>query len=236
VTALSEYHRDYLVEKERISLEKIEIIPNGIEIEKFGYVDKGETRKSLGITEKAPVVGILAMLRHEKAHDVFLKAAALVLQRVPSAYFLIIGDGTERGRLEKFTRELKIHEKVYFLGVRQDITQLLGILDVAVLSSHPVVETFPVSVLEYMASSKPVVATRVGSLSELVEEGVTGFLVDAGDFKSMANRIISLLDNPTLACRMGKEGRKKVQKQYSVAKMVQRHEQLFQRLLSESRK
>jgi len=236
VSALSEYHRNYLVEKERIPLGKIEIVPNGIEIENFGQASDARTKDQLGISPKDPVIGILAMLRPEKAHDIFLKASLLVLERVPNAQFLIIGDGSERERLEKLAVKLGVHEKVHFLGVRHDIAKLLGALNVAVLCSHPVVETLPVSVLEYMASSKPVVATRVGSLPELVEDSVNGFLVDSGDVQSLADRIVSLLENPTLARRMGEEGRKKVLEHYTVDKMVQRHEQLFQKLLSQRRR
>lgn len=231
VTALSQSHRDYLIQNEPIAADKVEIIPNGIEIEKFSYLSDGETRKSLGIPGKASIVGILAMLRPEKAHDIFLKAAALVLKRVPSVCFLIIGDGPERSRLVELTRTLSIQKNVQFLGMRNDVNKLLAVLDVAVLCSYSVVETLSIAVLEYMACSKPVVATRVGSLSELVEDNVSGYLVNSGDYHSLANRILALLEDSNLARRMGAEGRRRVISRYTMENMVAAHEKLFEKLL-----
>ena len=231
VIALSKTHREYLIRNESIVAEKIEIISNGIEIEKFYNRDDSKKNIILGIPAKASIVGILAMLRPEKAHDIFLKAANLILQRFPNVYFLIIGDGPERPRLVELAKTLNIQKNIIFLGRRTDVNDLLAIMDVTVLCSYPVVETLSIAVLEYMASMKPVVATRVGSLSELVEDNVNGYLVNSGDYYTLADRIMILLDNPSLAKRMGEEGRKKVTECYGVNQMVVAHEKLFERLL-----
>ena len=236
VTALSPNHRDYLVENEHISPQKIAIVTNGIEVERYHYNDVSKTRMILGLNAATPVVGIVAMLRPEKSHDVLLKAFLIVSLMFPTSVLLIIGDGPERKRLEELTARLKIQKKVRFLGVRDDIPQLLAALDVAVLCSQPVVETLPVSVLEYMASSKPVVATNVGSLPDLVEDGINGYLVNPGDIDALADRIVKLLSDPTLARKMGIEGRKKVFNFFSVKKMVQQYECLFIALLRAHRK
>ena len=233
VTALSEPHKNYLVEKERIDTRKIEIIPNGVDLERFKMNGHQKTlRASLGLKDDEKVVGIVAMLRPEKAHEVFLKAAAEIHTRCPSTRFLIIGEGPERHKLESLAVSLKLMPAVHFLGARNDIPQILSLLDVAVLSSHAVVETLSNAVLEYMAAAKPVVSTKVGSLSEQVEEGKTGFLVPPEDWKALAERVIELLENSELAQSMGEAGRKKVEKDYSIERMIDKTEALLERLMT----
>jgi glycosyltransferase involved in cell wall biosynthesis len=233
VTALSEAHKTYLVKQERLDPDRIEIVPNGIEAERFTTpAPEADLRKRLGLMDRAPVIGIVAMLRPEKAHEVLLQAAARVLAQVPPARFLIVGDGPQRPRLEALAKTLGIADHVSFLGARDDVPDCLSLFDVAVLSSRPVVETLSVSVLEYMAAGKPVVATRVGSLPDLVEEGRSGFLVEPGDAAAIAERILQLLRDPALAERMGKAGQERVRRHYTVEQMVQQYEALFERLLT----
>ncbi|GEM_PF-424110 len=232
VTALSQMHKTYLVEKEKIDARKIEIIPNGVDLARFSAArDNGTLRFSLGIPGKAPLVGIVAMLRPEKGHDVFLKAAERVSRQMPEAHFLIIGEGPEHPRLIQWAKELGIEKKIHFLGARHDVPAILHSLSVAVLSSRPVVETLSNAVLEYMAAAKPVVATRVGSLPEQIEEGKTGFMVEPGDFEAMAEKIVTLLKDNSLVARMGQAGRERVETHYGIDQMVRQTEDLFERLL-----
>jgi glycosyltransferase involved in cell wall biosynthesis len=233
VRALSQMHKAYLIEQEGIAAEKIEIIPNGVDLGRFSINgDPRELRASLGLVDSQPVVGIVAMLRPEKAHEVFLRAAARVLERVPETQFLVVGDGPERRRLEALAMTLGIDGRVRFLGARQDVAALVRTFDVGVLSSRPVVETLSNAVLEYMAAGKPVVATRVGSLPELIEEGQTGFFVEPGDWEALADRIVRLLQDRDLAERMGMAGRERVRRCYALEGMVHQHEALFERLLN----
>ncbi len=235
VTALSGMHKRYLVEQEGIPSEKIEIVPNGVDLERFrGAGDPGSLRKELGIPASARVVGIVAMLRPEKNHPLFLRSAAEVKRKVPEAFFLVVGEGPERRRLESLAAELGLRDSVLFLGVRQDIPALLALLSVAVLSSHPVVETLSNAVLEYMAAGLPVVATRVGSVPEQVADGETGFLVEPDDAPAMAARIIELLRDDSLRERMGKAGWARVKERYTIDRMIRETESLFDRLLAEA--
>ena len=232
VRALSFTHKNYLVREEKIPAGKIVIVPNGIEAERF-LPGAGTLllREALGLHEKQPVAGIVAMLRPEKGHETFLRAAARVLEKIPDARFLIIGEGAERARLEALASGLGMNGKVHFLGVREDIPALLNLMDVAVLSSRPVVETLSNAVLEYMAAAKPVVSTRVGSLAEQIEEGKTGYLVAPGDSEAMAEKITELLGNPSRASEMGKAGRLKVLGSYTLEGMIRQMENLFETLL-----
>lgn len=235
IIVLSESHKDYLMEQ-GANPAKIEVIPNGIKWSQFTSTAKtNELRRSLGINERDPVVGIVAMLRKEKSHETFLKAAAQVSKEIPDVHFLIVGEGPERAYLEAVTKKLGLMAKVHFLGVREDIPEIMSLLNVGVLCSKPVVETLSLAALEYMAAGKPVVASRVGSLPELIEEGQTGFLVQSGDAEALANSIVLLLKDPVLAQKMGENGREKVAHFYSAAAMIQKTEALFA-ALTETRK
>lgn len=239
VTALSRMHKAYLIEKEKIDPGKIEIITNGVDLERFHRgrgTELSGLRDLLGVSQKTPLVTIVAMLRPEKGHETFLRAAAQVRGKAPETHFVIVGEGPEKPKLEKLTGELSLGSQVHFLGARNDIPDILAQSDVCVLSSHPVVETVSNAVLEYMASAKPVVSTRVGSLPEMVDEGETGFLVPAGDPEAMAQRILQLIKSPLLAAQMGRAGRRKVETHYSVEQMVRKTEDLFECLLRKKRK
>ena len=237
VIALSQTHKNYLVTKEGIDPKKIDIIPNGIEIEKFtAPFEKKELRKRFQVPqESGAVVGITAMLRPEKDHETFLKSAQAILRRMPSIHFLIVGDGPERNRLETLSATLGLSEHVHFLGLVEDMPSVVASFDIGVLSSLPVVETFPVSILEYMAAGKPVVATRVGSISEIVEEGKTGFLVDSGDWRGMAERITQLIEKDDLRHQMGFSGKQKVSREFTALQTLKKTEELFENLLKEKK-
>lgn len=229
VTALSEMHKEYLVLNEGINPDKIEIITNGVDL---GQFDRQHPpvglRASLGIPAEAPVVGIVAMLRPEKAHAVFIRAASKVLKYVPDAHFLLVGEGPERAALEGLAKELGIEAQVHFLGARSDVPAIINLFNVAVLSSDPVVETVSNAVLEYMAVRKPVVSTRVGSLPEMIDEGRSGFLVEPGHWDEMAEKIVVLLRDRALAHRMGEAGREKIERVYSIDQQVRNWESLFE--------
>ena len=220
-------HGQHLVEREAFPADKVYVIPNGVDIERFRPKSGAahRLREQLGIPTTAPVLGIVAALRPEKNHELLLRAAQDVLAARPDAQTVIVGDGPERGRLEQLAAELGISRSVHFLGTRPDVHEVLSMLDVFVLTSH--IEANPVSILEAMATAKPVIATRVGSIPDTVSEGTTGYLVTPGDAFQLANRIISLIDNPDLACRMGQAGRDRVVQHWSLEAMVSGYEELI---------
>lgn len=231
VTALSQMHVDYLVKEEGINPAQLEIIPNGVDLKRFEFNGEPQkVRESVGLKPGQPSVAIAAMLRPEKGHDTFLKAAAKVVKEVPDARFLIAGDGVEKPKLEELARTLGISSNVIFLGSRSDVPAVVSACDVAVLSSRPVVETLSNAVLEYMAAGKPTVSTRVGSVPEQIDEGVTGYLVEPGDADAMGERITRLLKDRDLASKMGRAAREKVERRYSLAQMINGTQNLCERL------
>ncbi len=137
----------------------------------------------------------------------------------------MVGDGPQRARLQARAQELGIAEAVRFLGTRCDVPEVLSLLDVLLLTSH--MEANPLCLLEAMASEKPVVATRVGSVTETVLEGRTGYLVAPGDVPAMADRVLELLADRTRAAAMGRAGREHVIAHWSVEGMVQGYEDLI---------
>lgn len=232
IICVAQAQKKYLVEDRGIPPEKIEVIHNGIDLSKFNPRAEVTLKKSdFSIPDKSPVAGIVAALRPEKAHHVFLKAAKKVLEEVNDAYFLIVGDGTRRLELEKLSRDLGISERTIFTGTRKDIPEILSLLDVVVLSSYPVVETFPVALLEAMAMENPVVSTRVSGVPEMVIDGKNGFLVPVGDWNKLAEAISRVLKDREQARHMGKTGRKIVEENFTIQHTVRKHEELYIRLL-----
>ena len=153
-----------------------------------------------------------------------------MLNDIPGAQFLIVGDGATRAELETLCAQLDLGNNVHFAGARKDIHQLLRAIDVFTLSSTK--ETFPIAVLEAMACARPVVCTDVGGTSEAVEDGVSGYLVPPKDPTQLAARLTELLSNPELARRMGEAGRRRIEADYSLERSVQATERAFEEILN----
>jgi len=227
--AVAEPHARYLIDHEGFPAGKVRVIPNGVDVERFrpGAPDL-RLKQSLGLEPDAPVVGIVAALRPEKNHELFLRTAALVLRRVPEAQFLIVGEGPQRAQIHQWREEFGLERQVHLLGNRADVPELLRLMNVLVLTSH--MEANPVSILEAMASERPVVATEVGSVSETVIEGQTGYLAPPGDAVALAARVVALLKDPVRASTMGRAAREHVLKRWSVDRMVQGYEALIEEI------
>ena len=224
--AVAEPHAKYLAAHEGCTPTKLRVIPNGVDVERFRPGEPSrELRKELDLPEGTPVVGIVAALRPEKNHQLFLRAAARVLGTAPRARFLIVGDGPQRDELESLAHSLNVSHAVHFLGTRKDVPELLLLIDVLALTSH--VEANPVSILEAMAAGKPVVATRVGSVDRAVQEGRTGYLVTPGSEEELAARLIKLLGSRAEASTMGRAGRQFVIEHASIERMVSGYEDLL---------
>jgi glycosyltransferase involved in cell wall biosynthesis len=225
IIAQSYSHRDYLIESAGFDSENIVVLYNGVDLEYFsGNINTLEMRKVLGIPLDCAVVGIVGRLVPEKGISVLLNAAKLVIKSLPHVRFLIVGDGKERKDLEDASRKLNIEDNVHFLGMRDDILEVVSSFDVAVMSS--VTEAFSNAILEYMAVSRPVVVTDAGSNAEIVNDN-TGCIVPVGDHEAMANALLGLLKEKVLAKKMGRAGRKRVEEKFSLQNMIRQYEILF---------
>lgn len=212
---------------------KYVVIPGGIRVDEFSRVtvDIREKKRELGLDSNCPVVGMIACLKPQKAPDDFVRAAARVVKSVPEAKFLLIGDGLLRPKVERLIDQLNLSGSVRLTGWRRDIPQVLKVLDVLVLTS--LYEGLPLVFPQAMAAGLPVVATRVDGASEAIGEGQTGFLVPPKDLDTLAQRIITLLNDRDLARRMGEEGRRSVDPRFNIEVMVQKVGQLYRELAKE---
>jgi glycosyltransferase involved in cell wall biosynthesis len=222
-------HGEYLARAEGCPQHKVFVIPNGVDVDRFRPLEPNTAlRDQLGLPVDAPIAAIVAALRPEKNHELFLRSAARVHAQLPQARFLVIGDGALRGQLATLASELGIDQVVHFLGTRSDVAELLSLVDVLVLSSH--MEANPVSILEAMACGKPVVATRVGSIPESVHDDETGFLVPPGDEAALAARVAQLLEDRAHARQLGASGRALVQNRWSLERMVDGYQDLIRQI------
>ena len=224
---VAQSHGKFLTDYERFPAEKVVVIPNGVDTDRFcpNAQSKREVREELGLSLRAPLVGIVASLRHEKNHALFVQAARQVVDAIPEAQFVIIGEGPERQNILSIIESLNLTQHVRLLGNRFDTQRLLAALNVFVLTSHT--EASPVSILEALSCGVPVVSTRVGSVAETVYDQWNGFTVEPGNGNEVSNRIIHLLSNPITAEKMGLNGREHVQEKGSLNNMVRLYEQLI---------
>jgi glycosyltransferase involved in cell wall biosynthesis len=204
------------VQHDGVARTRIAIIPNGIDLTRYAAPRGGRPTR---------VVTTIANLRPEKGHDGWLAAAPEVLRRHPDVVFHIVGDGPCRAALEHEAAALGIASSIRFLGHREDVPEVLRDSDVFVLPSRS--EAFPNGVVEGMAAGLPVVASDVGGIPELIENGRTGVLVPVGDTAALANTLIRLLDDPGYATALGTGGREVIARGYSFERMVASFEALY---------
>jgi glycosyltransferase involved in cell wall biosynthesis len=226
--AVSERGLRSMIEVEKIPPEDVVLIRNGVPALPPG--DGAGVRRELGIEPGAPVVVSVGWLRPEKAYEVLIEAAATVAASNPGLRVLIAGEGPERAKLERQIDELGLSEVVTLLGMRADVPDLLAAADLAVCCSN--FEGGPLSVMEYMGAALPVVATRVGGLPELIEEGENGLLVPPQDPPALAEAVSALLDDGDRRRRLGEAGKQLRDREYGVDAFVGRLDELYRRLLA----
>jgi glycosyltransferase involved in cell wall biosynthesis len=201
-----------------VSCEKIRVVCNGIECSGPPARRSAALARRLGIPRGAPVVGSVGRLTGTKNYGLFLRAARRIHERRGDVFFLLVGDGPERASLEAEAKRLGIAERVVFTGWQEDTARFMALMDIFVLSS--VKEGFGLVILEAMKNEKPVVCTAVGGVPELVEDGRNGFLVPSGDEDSLAGKVMALLENRALRRRLGKEGRKRLEEEFTLSRMA----------------
>ena len=224
----------YLVNDLGLKGSKIRIIRNGVDPEAHTRITDearlAEIRGSLGLEATDRVVGILAVLRTEKDHATFLRAGRAVIDRMPQARLLVVGDGPRREELEALSAELGLGDRVIFAGMRSDVGDLLSVIDVVVLSSFTI-ECFPFAVLEAMSASVPAVCTAIGGLPELVEDGVTGYLVPPRDPQGLADGILRVLEPEGRAAEMGAAARLRLQERFTLERSITETERVLESIV-----
>jgi sugar transferase (PEP-CTERM/EpsH1 system associated) len=232
VCAVSRDLADEVARDWRVPRERVAWIPNGVDLDAFTSRDPiARIREDLGIEPANRVVMNTGGFRSIKDHPMLFRAFARVHRNNPDARLVMVGSGDARdprAGLDRLAAELGIEGAVRFAGIRRDVPRLLRVCDVYVNSSR--FEGMSNTILEAMAAGKPVVATAVGGNPELVAEGVSGFLVPAGEDEAMAARIEELLRDPSLRERMGAAGRARIETRHSMASMVRAYSDLYEEL------
>ena len=231
LVAVSPQVRDDLVELGVAPREKFAVVRLGIELDKrVGSVDgRAETRRYLGIPDGRFAVGWVGRMTAVKRGDYVLEGFKLLRDRGVDATLCLVGDGPDRPQLERKAHELGIVRDILFLGYQEDVAPLYAAFDALVLPSGN--EGTPVSVIEALAAGRPVVATRVGGVPDVVRDGEDGFLVDAGATDDLAERLSRLAADPALRERLGAAGRARVVPRYAVDRLVEDVDRLYRSLL-----
>ncbi len=233
--AVSEAVREHLVNDLRLKKEKVTVVHNGIEIdkfspEKFNREEKEKIKSEYGLKPKALVIGTVARLSSVKGQKYLIQAMPLVLQECPGAQLILVGDGPEKEYLTKLARELKIERSVIFASSTFDTSRPLAVMDVFVFPS--VMEGLGLAIIEAQSMGLAVVASDVGGIYTLVKDGVNGFLVEPGKYQLLAEKISQLLKRPDLTKQLGACGRKQAQAEFNLDKMCSGIEAVYQKVLA----
>ncbi|MBI5787449.1 MAG: glycosyltransferase family 4 protein [Candidatus Schekmanbacteria bacterium] len=229
IVTVSGYVKDYLV-KEGIDSHKIAAIPTGVDLEKFDPNKvSGGLKQELNLPAATPLVGTIAILRGKKGHRILLEAVPSILDVFPDAHFIFAGNGPQQENLAKKIKESGLEKKIKMLGLRQDIPNVLKSIDVFVLPTLQ--EALGTAFIEAMAMEVPVIGTAVGGVTEVIKDGVNGYLVEPNNPADLAGKIITVLKDREKTRQMGKEGRKIVEQSYSTATMCAKMFSLYESLL-----
>ena len=224
--AVSKMIEDKLVVEGRTTA-PVTRIYNGVDLSRYERVEACCTLPDeYGMEPGSQIVGVVARLEPEKGHPTLLEAWPLVLRAVPDAYLLIVGEGSRREALEAQTRDLRIAHRVVFTGRRDDVPAVTAALDVAVLPSYR--EAQGLSILEALALSRPVVASNVGGIPEMITDGVNGILVPPHDPDALAAATIRLLRDHPLADTLGRAGHDMVHDRFCIDLMVESVQAIYE--------
>lgn len=227
IVCISEAEKDSAQRKHVDKGDKLELIPNGIDIEEVRTA-VAKSRKELGMDDNAYVVGMIGRLTPQKAPDIFIRAANLIKKRIPQAAFIIVGNGDMTAEIVRYAEEH--HLPLYVTGWTDEPYTYLKMFDVALLLSRW--EGFGLAVVEYMAAEKNVVATRTDALPTLIDDGVDGLLVEVDSPEDACEKVVWIYEHPNEAEQMRKAALKKVYEKYDIQRVADQHVDMFKELMS----
>lgn len=225
IVCISEAERDSANREHVANSEKLELIPNGINIEAVRSAI-AKNRSDYGFAEDSYIVGMIGRLSAQKAPDIFIRAAKLIKERIPNAAFIIVGNGEMTDEVVAYAKENDL--QLHITGWTDEPYAYLKNFDVALLLSRW--EGFGLAVVEYMAAEKNVVASRVDAIPTLIEDGVDGLLVKVDSPEDAAEKVLWLYDHPEEATKMRAAALKKVYEKYSIERVAEQHVKMFEDL------
>ena len=236
IIAVSQQCKDDLIRYQIGTDETIRMIPLGLDLDRFSQTNpeaRTLLRDEWGVPQDAFLFGMIARMVPIKRHEDLFRAIPLVLQQLPNTYFIIVGDGERRKELESLMQEIQIQHRCIFAGFRQDLERVYQAVDAVVLTSGN--EGLPVAIIESLSSGKPVVSTNVGGVSELIQDGLTGYLAEPFNVKSIADNLIKMASDPHKAQSMGKQAQIDILKRFSIQRLVRDIEECYEDLLREGK-
>jgi len=220
VIAISKPVAGHLMTDFKVPEVRIHLVPNGIDLDIFKLTNENkrqQARQLLGINA-SPLIGIIARLSDVKGINVLIKAMPTVLKAMPTSNLVIVGQGPEEDNLKQITQELGLNNKIHFKNMLNQPQDILPAFDLFVMPS--IMEGLGLSVMEAQACGIPVVASKVGGLIDLIQYGVTGFLVEPNDPEALAERIIEALRNPEKLKNMTQRARHNIEEYFSAQRMA----------------
>jgi len=221
--------RDGLIAEDGFAPQKVRVIHNGVDLERFSVGPRDRGKLFPGAGEGKLIVLVGNMHSDVKGHPWLIAAAPAIVREFPQTRFVFAGDGEQRKEFERQVEKLGLRQKFLFLGRRGDIPEILACCHVAVLPSKA--EGLPNAVLEYLAAGLPTIASKVGGNAEIIEDGVTGLLVPARDSAALAAAVLRLLRDPGLARRLAQGGHEYVRQHFSFERLIEQVDSLYTELL-----
>ena len=231
IIAISESVRDHLIAEFCAPKEAVRLVYNGIDLERLklqNFKNRDEVKKSFALGA-GPVIGIIARLSQVKGHVFLIQAMKSVLDKIPAAQLLIVGEGRIKTKLTRLSAELEIEKNVFFIPKVYNLAEALYIMDIFVMPS--LAEGLGLGLMEAMAWGRPVIGSDVGGIKNLIRNGDNGLLVRPTDARGLSAAIIELLEDPVKASTLGNNARVFITENFSLEKMVSETEGVYQECL-----
>ena len=230
--AISEAVRGHLANDLKVKYENIKLIHNGLDFNEFTEHTQdqvNEYKKWIGLKD-GPIIGNIARLSTVKGQNYLIAAMREVVDKIPSAQLLFVGDGKIKEDLIKQSDDLGLSKNIFFIPSVNQTSSVLAVMDIFVMSSNQ--EGLGLSIMEAQAMGLPVIATLVGGIPELIDDNKTGILIPAQDSSVIAKAVISLLENKQLARQLGDNAKRSVREKFSIDKMIDETERLYQSIIT----
>ena len=227
IIAVAEVIRKQLIDENGISGNTIFTIHSSIDTEKFkGGFDGGKIRNEFGISSDTVIIGMIGRLREHKDYPNMFAALNIIIKKVENIKLLIVGDGILESQLKSMVQKMELSNYVIFAGKREDIPQILSAIDIFALSSS--LEGSPAVIKEALVMGKPVASTNVGGVPEIIQNGITGCLVQPHDPEALANAILSAINNMDKALEMAKKGKQVIINEFSETGLTKLTAEVYQ--------
>lgn len=225
--AVGDAVRQALIDFEGLPADRVEVVHNGVDLKRhdLDLDDRLQARASFGWPEDAMIIMQVARLNRLKDQATALRTIRILHESCPHSRLILVGDGEDRDALEQKCIDLGLTSSVEFLGTRSDVPRLLAAADIFLLTS--ISEGVPLTLIEAMAASLPCVATRVGGVAEVVSDGETGLLAEAGDAAALARHLNRLAGDPAVREQLGAAGRRRAVARFDAAKMQRRYLEIY---------